>query len=411
MKNFTKKHRVALFHNFMDNIGGAEIVTLTMARELKADIYTTNINEEKIKNMGFEDVLSHIHSIGTVPINAPWRHQSAFFKFSNLDMAKSYPNQTYDAYIICGDWAMSAVNKNKPAIWYVHSPLNELWAFKNYIRNNLLPWWKRPLYDIWVYYHRKKTIKYSVGFDVILCNSKNSQNRLKKFYKEDASILYPPTYTEKYSYKDTIKTDTKNGGYWLSVNRLIPHKNIEVQIEAFTKLPNENLIIVGSYEKGASQFESYKNKIEKLISNGEEKTGVKNIKIIHWADTENITKLYSECKGLIATAHDEDFGLSVVEAFASGKPVIASAEGGYLESITPETGLLIKNINGQNLSDAVKKMSEQLTNENSRMIFKKECQKRAALFDVHNFISKIVYITDTLLTKKESGITLWSIKK
>jgi len=46
--------KIAIFHNFLDNIGGAELVTLILARELNADIYTTNIDYEKIKKMGFD---------------------------------------------------------------------------------------------------------------------------------------------------------------------------------------------------------------------------------------------------------------------------------------------------------------------------------------------------------------------
>ena len=62
----------------MDNIGGAEIVGLTLVRELNADFYTTNIDEDKIKKMGFSDI--KLKSIGEIPINAPFRQQMASIK-------------------------------------------------------------------------------------------------------------------------------------------------------------------------------------------------------------------------------------------------------------------------------------------------------------------------------------------
>ena len=65
--------KIAIFQNFLDTVGGAEVVGLTLARELNADLYTTNINREKIKEMGFTDV--RIKSIGKVPVNAPFRQQ------------------------------------------------------------------------------------------------------------------------------------------------------------------------------------------------------------------------------------------------------------------------------------------------------------------------------------------------
>ena len=76
--------KIAVFNHFLDNIGGAEIVTLILARELAADVYTTNIDREKIKKMGFEDILPRIYSIGKVPINPPFKQQMAFLKFRFL---------------------------------------------------------------------------------------------------------------------------------------------------------------------------------------------------------------------------------------------------------------------------------------------------------------------------------------
>ena len=118
MKSFNKK--IAIFHNFMDNIGGAERVGLILARELKADFYTTNIDEEKIKKMGFSNI--KLKSIGKVPINAPFRQQIALWRFRLLNLKNKY-----DYYIIDGDWAMSGAVKNKPNLWYVHSPIREIW--------------------------------------------------------------------------------------------------------------------------------------------------------------------------------------------------------------------------------------------------------------------------------------------
>ena len=66
----------------MDNIGGAEMVALTLARELDADLYTTNVDIEKIHKMGFKDI--RIKTLGRIPVNAPFRHQLAFHKFRKL---------------------------------------------------------------------------------------------------------------------------------------------------------------------------------------------------------------------------------------------------------------------------------------------------------------------------------------
>ena len=74
--------KIAVLHNYMDNIGGAEFVGLTLAKELKADLYSTNINYDKINSMGFSNI--NIKSIGGIPINAPFRQQLALYKFRKL---------------------------------------------------------------------------------------------------------------------------------------------------------------------------------------------------------------------------------------------------------------------------------------------------------------------------------------
>jgi len=362
--------KIAIFHQFLDNIGGAEIVTLTLARELNADIYTTNIDKEKIKKMGFENLLPKIKSLGKIPKSAPFRHQLAFYKFRKLNLKNKY-----DFYIISGDWAMSGCVNNKPNLWYIHSPLNELWEFKDYVRNELLVWWKKPIYDIWVKFNRYLTLKYSKHSQKLVCNSKNTQNRIKKYYNKNAKIINPPINTKDYIFK-------KPKNYWLSVNRLVKHKKIEIQIKAFSKLQNENLIIIGSYEKKAKQFENYKKYIEKIKP--------KNVKILNWIKDKELKKLYSECKGFIATSMDEDFGMTVVEAMAAGKPVITGKNGGYKETIiNNKTGFLIKNITSKKLAEKIKKLSKELCSEKNQLKYKKACQRQAKRFDLKVFIKKI----------------------
>lgn len=360
--------KIAIFHNYLDNIGGAEIVNLTLARELNADIYTTNIDKEKIIKMGFEDVLPRIISIGNIPIKAPFRHQAALWKFRNLNLGNKY-----DFYIICGDWAVSGAVNNRPNLWYVHSPLNELWQWKDYIRNVVLKIWQRNIFDIWVIFNRMLTKRYSRSVDVWVCNSSNTQGRVRKYYNKEATIINPPIDTKKYF-------NNGDNGYWLSVNRLTAPKRIEIQIEAFNKIDSK-LIIVGSYEKGAQQFEEYKNKTKSLLNNS-------NIKIIHWVDDKELKKMYSECKGFITTSMDEDFGMTIVEAMASGKPVIAPNEGGYKESvIDKENGILIDDINGEKLADAIIEIEEALKIDPDK--YKSACIARSKLFDVDIFIKKI----------------------
>lgn len=357
--------RIAVFHQFLDNIGGAELVTLVLARELNADIYTTNVDWDKIHNMGFSNI--KIYSLGKIPKNPPYRHQIVYWKFRFLNL-----REKYDFYIVSGDWAISGLVNNKPNLWYIHSPLNEIYQFKDFIKNQL-PYWQKPIYELWVRYIREKNKKYIKHAKKLICNSYNTKNRIKRYFNREAIVINPPIETLKYK-------DNKSEDYWLSVNRLAIHKRIDIQLLAFSKLPNENLVIVGSYEKGAKHFEGNFKYLKKLMK--------KNIQIKSWVSQDELIELYSRCKGFITTAQDEDFGMTPLEAMASGKPVIACNEGGYKETIiNGETGMLIDNINPDKLANAVRKMSIELKKNPNK--YKEACIKRAKEFDTSIFVKKI----------------------
>jgi len=355
--------KIAVFNHFLDNIGGAEIVTLILARELAADVYTTNIDREKIKKMGFEDILPRIYSIGKVPINPPFKQQMAFLKFRFLNLKGQY-----DFFIIAGDWAISGAVNNKPNLEYFQSFLGEIWTSRNAIRNSLKPW-MRPFYQLWTGYIRFFYRRYFKHVDRLVCNSKNTRDRIKRYLGKDSVVIYPPTDTSRYHF-------SKSKNFWLSVNRLVLYKRIELQLRAFSKLPGENLVVVGSYEKGVRYFEEYKKYLESILP--------ENVRLLTRVAGEELRGLYAQCKGLIATAFDEPFGMTTVEAMASGKPIIAAAEGGHKESVIDGvTGILIKDINEDKLAEAVKFIGE------NHQKYKEACLKQAQKFDKKVFIWKI----------------------
>lgn len=363
--------KIAIFHHSLDAIGGAEVVTLTLARELASDVYTTNIDREKIKKMGFEDILPRIYSIGKVPISPPFKQQMAFLRFRFLNLKGKY-----DFFIIAGDWAISGAVNNKPNLEYFHSPLNEIWALRDEVKN-YLKFWQKLLFQLWTEHIRFFYRRYFKHVGRRVCNSKNTRDRIKKYFGEDSIVIYPPIDTSKYQ-------SSKSENFWLSVNRLSPSKRIELQLSAFSKLPDEDLIVIGSYEKSVRYFELYKKHLESILP--------ANVRIFNWVSEEKLKIFYSQCKGVIATAFDEDFGISVVEAMASGKPVIAAAAGGYKESIiNGTTGVLIENINEDKLVEVVK-----LVGKNPEK-YKEACLKQARKFDKNVFVEKIKKEIDKLL--------------
>lgn len=360
--------KIAIFHNYMDNIGGAEMVVLTLARELCADVYAPAADQEHIHKMGFEDMKVKLVGSGSLPMNAPARQQLALRALRHVDISDKY-----DFFIIAGDWAISAAVNHKPNLWYVHSPIREIWDLYEYARENIVPGGLIPnlnkyLFDVWVHYNRFLNKKYVRHAQRLVCNSENTKQRVKKYLGREAVVIHPPVDTSKFYFE-------KTGDYWLSVNRLLAHKRVDVQMDAFRYIPDEKLIVVGTYEK-ADHFMEYKKHIERMKP--------PNVTILSHVGADELRRLYANCKGFVTTARDEDFGLTAVEAMASGKPVIAPNEGGYRETVLDGvTGTLIDDIDSGKLAQAVRELGENPGR------YTEACLARAREFDTDVFIRKI----------------------
>lgn len=346
--------KIAIFHDYFDEIGGAEITLLYMARGLNAVIFTTNIDRNKIREMGFADI--RIESVGPVPNIKYLKQILTQLRFSFIKIAG------YDLYIFGGSFSIHASKNHSPNLWYCFSPLRGLYDLR-YFKKGLLNLIEQPLREIQIYFD-KKAVK---NIQKIVAPSSNVKERIKKYYKRSCDIVNLPVATSEFKYGS-------NKNYWLSVSRINPHKRIELIIKTFSKIRSKQLIIVGNSSK---EFNNY--------FEGLKRNATKNIIFAGPVfDRKKLADLYANCKGFITTAKDEDFGMTPVEAMASGKPVIAPNEGGYKETvINGVTGKLINDINVDKLVSAVKEIEENLER------YKDACIEQAKKFDTKFFIEKI----------------------
>ncbi len=350
--------KIAIFHDYIGAIGGGEKLVLTLARGLGADVITTDVDKDSINKMGFDDV--KIISLGGTIKMPPLKQISASLRFAMCDFSKEY-----DFFIFSGNWAHYAAWKHKPNLYYCHTPVRAFYDLKNQVINSQEKLWQRIIAKAWIELHSRFD-RHSIGkVNRIITNSQNTQRRIKKYYKRDAAVVYPPVQTASYYFE-------KNKDYWLSVNRLYPEKRIWLQLEAFRNLPDEKLKIVGGYSRG-----DHAEKNLKFLSDIPS-----NVELLGMVSEDELLRLYAQCKGLVTTAQDEDFGLTPVEAMASGKPVVAVREGGYLESIIDgETGLLVKP-EVPDIMEAIKKISANPDR------YRHACEAQAKKFDTAIFIGK-----------------------
>jgi glycosyltransferase involved in cell wall biosynthesis len=352
--------KAAIFLDYIGAIGGGERVALMLARALPADIITTDVSSEAVKRLGYGDV--RIRSLGETVKLPPFKQISASLLFAACDFS-----QEYDFFIFSGNWSHYAARRHHPNLWYCYTPVR---AFYD-LREALIARQPNAVMGIlaasWIRAHSWFDQRSVKNLDQVVAISKTVQRRIEDFHGRSSQVIYPPVDTRRFQSKEY-------GDFWLSVNRIYPEKRIDLQFEVFRELPEERLVVVGGYAEGDHAAKYH----EKLVRNIPD-----NVDMRGSVSEEELLALYERCRGLICTAQDEDFGLTPLEAMASGKPVVAVNEGGFRETVVQgKTGLLVR-ADRDELVRAIREVSKDPQG------YEEACRKRARDFDSLIFIEKI----------------------
>jgi glycosyltransferase involved in cell wall biosynthesis len=352
--------KVAIFLDYIGAIGGGERVALMLARALKGDIITTDANQETVERLGYGDV--RVISLGKTIKLPPFKQISASLLFATCDFSDEY-----DFFIFAGNWSHYAARRHHPNLWYCYTPVRAFYDLREATISRNSNAIMRFLAMQWIRTHSRFDQRSVNNLDQVVAISATVQRRIKDYHNRSSEVIYPPVDTSKFRCDEY-------GDFWLSVNRIYPEKRIDLQFEVFRELPEERLVVVGGYAEGDHASRYYEKLVRDIPENVE----------MHGAVSEaELIDLYARCKGLICTAVDEDFGLTPVEAMASGKPVVAVNEGGFKETVVRgETGLLV-GANMDELARAVKEI------DRGPERYKDACIKRAKEFDAPVFLERI----------------------
>jgi glycosyltransferase involved in cell wall biosynthesis len=354
--------KIAVLHNDWNTYGGGEKVAIDIAKSLDTGniIYTRKATKEALKIAEAFDVkIFPIKGIRKKPKDEAINRICQALDYTSVNLREF--DKDIKIIITTGEYAKYIIPlQDIIHIHYCHTPIRALYDLRHYpyirrrsrlFRNKIASSIIRfPLYPL-------ELSKYTM-IDKILVNSLNVQQRLKKYLKMDSEVLYPSIETKKYKF-------ISKENFFLSVQRLAPEKEIEEQILAFNNLKIK-LLIVG---------EGRMYKSLKLLAGN-------NIQFLGFLPENELIELYSRCKALVATAIDEDFGLTPLEAMASGKPVIAVNEGGFKETVVNgKTGILFER----------GKLLEALYNfiNIEKTFDTKTIQQHAAKFDIKVFQEKL----------------------
>ncbi len=349
--------RVAILHDHMSFIGGGERLVLTLAQGLDADLYVTDLDPDIPEKAGFRGV--RVHELAKVPRTPLLRQTRQAKAFHHAEIPDA------DLYVFSGNWAIAAAETHTPNLWYCHTPARVFYDLEATFLAELSPA-KRVAARAWIKRTRPKYEDDVAHVQRIVANSRNVAGRVERYLHRAAEVVYPPVDVARYRFSDI-------GDAWLSVNRLSHEKHVDLQVEAFRKLPDERLLIAGGPQMGVGQASFIRSL-----------RPPPNVEFLGEVDDERLRELYATCRGFVATSRDEDFGLTPVEAMASGKAVVAVGEGGYRETVVGgETGWLVPPT-AERLAEAIRAAR---TDDLRGM--RAACERRAKLFDRSVFLERM----------------------
>ncbi|KKP69804.1 hypothetical protein A2X44_05025 [candidate division CPR3 bacterium GWF2_35_18] len=354
--------KVAIVHDFLNQYGGAErVVEAIKMIYPEAPIYTSFFEPEKLpERMRSWQVITP--NFKKIPLIRRFSKQYTFL----LPLAfESFDLRDYDVIISStANFAKGIITKpNQIHICYCHTPPRFLYHYETEFNRRKISIYK-PFLIFLDHYLRVWDYLAAQRVDYFLTNSYNTQQRIKKFYRRESKVIYPPVELSSTGQNSQYKTQNY-GKYFFIVSRLVAYKRIDLAIKACNEL-NLNLVVAGTGKD--------KKKLEKLSG--------KTIKLLGKVSDIELAGLYKNCEGFIFPAGD-DFGMTPVEAMLYGKPVIAYGKGGVLESVIPgKTGEFFYENN-------VVSLKKVLANFNGNNYLKENCQKQAQKFSKSKFSKEL----------------------
>lgn len=367
------KPRTALVHEYLTRLGGAERVLKDLSDIYsEADIYTLLYNDKKVSNSFSRNKIktSFVNSFPN------WIKKKVKFLAPIFPSAiESFDLSKYELVISSSNsFAKGVITKpNAIHISYCHAPATFLWnAFYSYRKQQRKGALGNFLILMITHYLRQWDRQAADRVDYYIANSKLTQSRIKKYYRKDSVVIYPPVDVER------LKPTKEHKDYFLIVSQLTQYKNIDLAIEAFNKL-GLKLVIIGDGPE--------RKRLEKLAG--------PNVELKGFLDDETTVKYYQNCRAFIFAGID-DFGIAPVEAMAAGKPVLALRDGGALETVVEgKTGEFFDAPIIELLADGVRRITENIYDTDY-------IGKHAQQFSSKRFVKEIQTYIDNIMKDNDN---------
>jgi glycosyltransferase involved in cell wall biosynthesis len=355
--------RVAIVHYWFLVFGGGERVVEALARLYpQADIFALFADENTLPPV----VRNHALHTSFLDRSARLRKLNrAVYPLFPLAI-ESFDLSSYDLIITSDSPPMKGaiVRPDQLHLCYCHTPGRYLWDYYATFMETL-PWFAKPAFRITTEYLRRWDYAAAQRVDGFVANSHYVQNRIQRFYNRDSTVIYPPVETRR-----GYITEHHEDAY-LHVGRLVESKRVDLLISACNRL-GRRLLIAGTGRE--------EERLKKLAG--------PTIEFLGRVDDARLPELYARSRALLFAA-DEDFGIVPLEAQAHGRPVLAYARGGSLETVhgleqSRPTGVFFNEQTVDSLCSAIKEFEVSEHRFDPRQIREHACR-----FDTQVFLERM----------------------
>lgn len=364
--------KVAIVHDWLTGMrGGERILNIFCQLFPQAEIFTLFHFKGTVSDI-IESRPIHTSFLQKFPGIA--RHYRNYLPLFPLAV-ESFKLKGFDLIISSSHCVAKGVRKPEGAFHfsYCFTPMRYIWVFfEQYFGS--YPFWKKNAIRLIGRFLKKWDLTTLERVDEFVAISETIKKRIKNIYGRDSEVIYPPVEVNKFE----IGQPEEKEDFYLCVSALVAYKRIDIIIDAFNKLEDKKLLIVGDGNL-RKELEARKTSA--------------NIKFLGWIEDDKLVEIYKKARAFIYAA-EEDFGIAPVEAQSAGLPVIAYGRGGVTESVIPlngkasdrtPSGLFFYQQDSSSLLEAIlefEKLSKEFNPE--------ECRRNALRFSEENFRKNIL---------------------
>ncbi|MDL1969851.1 MAG: glycosyltransferase family 4 protein [Candidatus Desulfofervidaceae bacterium] len=326
--------KIALIHDWLVTLAGAEKVLEAIYEIYPAPIFTLVADRRKLRGSAFAKAEIFTSFIQKLPrAKNKYRNYLPFFPLA----IEQFDLSDYDVIISSNTCVAKGVltKADQLHICYCHTPVRYAWdLYHQYLKKTgLNKGIKGTIAKLILHYIRIWDYSTANRVDYFIANSKWVARRIRKIYGRKATVIYPPVDVDEFE----LQTDKED--FYLTTSRMVPYKKIDLIVEAFSQMSDKKLVVIGD----GPDFKKVKTKAGK------------NVELLGYQPFEVLKDYMQKAKAFIFAA-EEDFGIAPVEAQACGTPVIAYGKGGVTETVIDrKTGVFFRE---QTVESLIKTVSQ-----------------------------------------------------